>query len=53
MTSNQIRSLSTPALKQVANGMAFALGHKWADRMARIIAQDEIDRRNGGDARFH
>lgn len=45
MSSDQIRSLSTPALKQVVNGMAFALGHKWADRMARLIAQGEIDRR--------
>ena len=52
MTSQQIRSLSTPALRQVVNGMAFALGHKWADRTARLIAQGEIDRRNGGDARF-
>lgn len=53
MTSQEIRSLNTPALKQVANGMAYALGAKWADRLARIIAQGEIDRRNGGDARFH
>ena len=52
MNSQQIRSLSTPALKQIVNGMAYALGHKWADRQARLIAQGEIDRRNGGDARF-
>lgn len=45
MTSEQIRSLPTPALKQVCNGMAYAMGHKWADRTARIIAQGEIDRR--------
>ena len=45
MTSDQIRSLPTPTLRQVVNGMAFALGHKWADRTARLIAQGEIDRR--------
>lgn len=45
MTSEQIRSLSTPALKQVANGMAYALGHKWADRIAGLIASQELDRR--------
>lgn len=45
MTSDQIRSLNTPALRQVVNGMAYANGHKWADRCARLIAQGEIDRR--------
>jgi hypothetical protein len=39
MTSQQIRSLSTPALKQVANGMA------GADRISRLIASQELDRR--------
>jgi hypothetical protein len=48
MTSQQIRSLPTPALKQVANGIAYAMGHKWADRMAGLIAQGEIDRRRRG-----
>ena len=52
MTSQQIRSLSTPALKQIVNGMAYAQGAKWADRAARGLAQSEFDRRNGGDARF-
>jgi hypothetical protein len=47
MTSDQIRSMSTPALRQIVNGMAFALGHKWADRTASLIAQGEIDRRRG------
>jgi hypothetical protein len=45
MTSDQIRSLPTQTLRQVVNGMAHALGHKWADRTARLIAQGEIERR--------
>lgn len=45
MTSEQIRTLPTDALRGICNGMAFALGAKWADRNARMIAQGEIDRR--------
>ena len=51
MTANQIRSLPTAALKMIVNGMAFAQGHKWADRTASLIASAEMDRRDGG-ARF-
>lgn len=47
MTADQIRSLSTPALRQIVNGMAFAVGHKWADHTARVIAGGELDRREG------
>lgn len=51
MTSDQIRRLPTAALKMIVNGMAFAQGHKWADRTAALIASTEMDRRDGG-ARF-
>lgn len=51
MTADQIRSLPTAALKMIVNGMAFAQGHKWADRTASLIASTEMDRRDGG-ARF-
>jgi hypothetical protein len=47
MPADQIRSLSTQALKQVVNGMAYAMGHKWADHTARVIAGGELDRREG------
>ena len=38
MTADQIRSLPTAALKMIVNGVAYAQGHKWADRTARLIA---------------
>lgn len=51
MTADQIRKLPTAALKMIVNGMAFAQGHKWADRTAALIASTEMDRRDVG-ARF-
>ena len=47
MTADQIRSLPTAALKMIVNGVAYAQGHKWADRTARLIAGGEMDRREG------
>lgn len=52
MTGEQIRKLPTAALKMIVNGMAFAQGHKWADRNASLIAAGELDRREGF-ARFN
>lgn len=51
MNAEQIRSLPTEALKMIVNGLAYAQGHKWADRTAALIASAEMDRRDGG-ARF-
>lgn len=47
MTSDQIRSLPTATLKMIVNGLAYAQGHKWADRTATLIASAELDRRDG------
>ncbi len=41
----QITAMTTKSLHQIVNGMAYALGHKWADRQARLIAGMELDRR--------
>ena len=47
MTAAAIRNLPTASLRQVVNGMAFALGYKWADHTARDIAVQELNRRAG------
>lgn len=47
MNAEQIRKLPTEALKMIINGLAYAQGHKWADRTATLIASAELDRRSG------
>lgn len=42
MSSNEIRNLETAELRRIVNGLANA------DRMTRMVAQTEIDRRRRG-----